>query len=79
MASILEHTQFVRSKCPIKLLEATAAGAVLLASDVAAYEAAMVLLRAGSKNAARSALEAVRAAHPDPIVDAHLARMDAAG
>ncbi len=40
MAPILEHTQFVRSKCPIKLLEATAAGAVLLASDVAAYEAA---------------------------------------
>ncbi len=40
MAPILEHTQFVRSKCPIKLLEATAAGAVLLASDVTAYEAA---------------------------------------
>lgn len=37
---IVEQTRFVRSKCPIKLLEATAAGAVLLASDVAAYEAA---------------------------------------
>lgn len=40
MTPMLEETRFVRSKCPIKLLEATAVGALLLASDVTAYEAA---------------------------------------
>lgn len=40
LAPVLEDTQFVRSKCPIKLLEATSAGAVLVASDVTAYETA---------------------------------------
>ena len=40
LAPIVDDSQFVRSKCPIKLLEATSAGAVLVASDVTAYETA---------------------------------------
>jgi hypothetical protein len=39
LAPITEDTRFVRSKSPIKLLEATTAGAVLVASDVTPYEA----------------------------------------
>ena len=39
LAPVVEDAEFTRAKCPIKLLEATAAGAVLVASDVTAYQA----------------------------------------
>ncbi len=42
---------------------------------LAAYEAAMVHVRAGETDAARAALTALRAEGPDPVIDAHLARL----
>jgi hypothetical protein len=38
LSQVVEDTEFARAKCPIKLLEATAAGAVLLAPEGVVYQ-----------------------------------------